>query len=284
MFKRADWVHTKKGRGGGLEDSSSSSSDDDDEPIYSSVGEADDSDEEEDDDDDDNSEEDDSGEELLVDRGDGVEQDGQDGDHLSDDDDMDVLEAIADICGDDEEMQDMCAMKQADKWYEAGEQGKVLKGRALTCVPCARKKKVLLLNSVMLYKHMESGQHRKVLEREDPADMIFRYADTYTKKGLVTGGETHHERLQRIKAEVGSIHSSAKKKKTKMTKANTSGNKQKTQRSDGKTEETEQTKDTSMVKESKEAQKAKGQKKRKTRPGKRQRQELKEARAREEDK
>lgn len=53
MFKRADWVHTKKGRGGGLEDSSSSSSDDDDEPIYSSVGEADDSDEEEDDDDDD---------------------------------------------------------------------------------------------------------------------------------------------------------------------------------------------------------------------------------------
>ena len=77
-----------------------------------------------------------------------------------------------------------------------------MRGRALTCLPCARTKKVLLLNSVMLYQHMASKHHKKLEKAEgceaEPFGM-FRFAESQSKKGLVSGGETHAERLARIK-------------------------------------------------------------------------------------
>lgn len=241
MFRRADWVHSKKGRGGGLEDSSSSDSEDDEGSLRSSQ-------ESEDDD-----SEDDSGEEQL-DSEDEENEDDQDGDNADDDEDEDgsLLDTMAEELGDgDDEMLSMCAMKKGDHWFEAGKAGKLLRGRPLTCVPCARKKKVLLLNSVMLYKHFTSAQHLKEVQgvafRTDDGP-IFRYADVQDRMGLVTGAETHQERLERVMAV--DTAGAATSRKNKATQRKKNGKSPKAQR-------------------------------RKTRPGKRQRQEQKDARANE---
>ncbi len=250
MFRRADWIHSKKGRGGGLEDSSSSDSEDDEvSPQSSQDSEEDDS-------------EDDSGEEQLDNDDDHDDKDDQDGDdddqddqddHDSDDDeDGSLFDTIAEVEGDDDEMLSMCAIKKGDAWFEAGKAGKLFRGRPLTCVPCARKKKVLLLNSVMLYQHFTSAQHLKEVQGnvallyEGP---IFRYADVQDRMGLVTGGETHQERLERVMAAVDTPGAATSGKK-KATQSKKKGKSPKAQR-------------------------------RKTRPGKRQRQEQKEARANE---
>ena len=255
MFRRVDWIHSKKGRGGGLEDSSSSDSEDDEGMPSSSQGsEHDDSEE-------------DSAEDQLGDGGeklnegsededeDGDGDEDEDGDEIGDEEpDSSILDTMADAFGDDEEMLSMCALKQGDAWLEAGEAGKLVRGRALTCVPCARKKKVLLLNSIMLHQHFTSAQHSKVVQGEDAWDddgVVFRYADVQDKMGLVSGGETHQERLDRINAAV-SESGSTKSGKKKATKSKKEG--------EGKTPKAQ---------------------KRKTRPGKRQRQEQKAARAKE---
>jgi hypothetical protein len=252
MFRRADWIHSKKGRGGGLEDSSSSDSDDDEDVPQSSQ----ESEEDELEDDSEDDSEDNSGEEQLDLGGEGPNDDPEDRDEDEEDvdedglPDMSLLDVMADEFEGDEEMLSMCAMKKGDAWFEAGKAGKLFRGRPLTCVPCAEKKKVLLLNSVMLYQHFTSAQHLKAVEGKDALwddGTMFRYADVQDKMGLVTGGETHQERLERVMAAVdkGGAAKSGKKKATKSKK---------------------------------EGKNPKAQK-RKTRPGKRQRQEQKEARS-----
>jgi len=206
MFKRKDWVHSKKGRGGGLEDSSSSGSSSEDDggsdverdPIHRGSERDDEEDEE------DEEEEESSGsEELDADDLAALEDDDDEDD---DDDDEDGPFGVPD----EEDTPDV----QARAWHEAGRGGAVVKGRALTCAPCGRTKKVLLLNSVMLYQHLTSKHHKKLEKAEgceqEPYSM-FRYADEQTRKGLVSGGETHAERLARIKRVSKSSENSARK-------------------------------------------------------------------------
>ena len=207
MFKRKDWVHSKKGRGGGLEDSSSSGSSSEDDggsdverdPIHRGSERDDEEDEE------DEEEEESSGsEELDADDLAALEDDDDEDD--DDEDDEDGPFGVPD----EEDTPDV----QARAWHEAGRGGAVVKGRALTCAPCGRTKKVLLLNSVMLYQHLTSKHHKKLEKAEgceqEPYSM-FRYADEQTRKGLVSGGETHAERLARIKRVSKSSENSARK-------------------------------------------------------------------------
>ena len=66
----------------------------------------------------------------------------------------------------------------------------------------------------MLYQHLTSKHHKKLEKAEgceqEPYSM-FRYADEQTRKGLVSGGETHAERLARIKRVSKSSGNSARK-------------------------------------------------------------------------
>jgi hypothetical protein len=218
MFKRKDWIHTKKGRGQ-LEETSSSS---DDESLQEDLEVS-------------SSEDDETSEEDL--------DEGLNDSELSHEDIESgesaqalVLDGEDDTHLDSEEAEHN---RQSKEWYEAGKTGVLLRGRPLTCVPCARTKKNLLLNSVMLFQHIESAVHKRALSNGSLMEE-FRFADDFNSRGVDYNAETHSERLQRVKIELAGTVDKSKKPGGKLRM---------------------------------------NQKKRKTRPGKRQRAELKDKRA-----
>jgi hypothetical protein len=101
------------------------------------------------------------------------------------------------------------------KWYSSGLEKKKIDGRAITCVLCGGKK--LILNSIMLYEHLQSKSHRKKLKHaghdssdtvengdklyEDLAKLLC-FSDTFSRfmkaSHEAENLETHGERLERI--------------------------------------------------------------------------------------
>jgi len=112
------------------------------------------------------------------------------------------------------------------EWYEAGKAHRVVRGKALRCMVCPGKRK-LLLNSVALRQHIESKVHQKrcgVVEGIKDVERhveCFVSADQSSKDEVAEDEiETHGERLQRIQSLVSTIdtkkgdkESSGKKRK-----------------------------------------------------------------------
>jgi hypothetical protein len=179
MYKRKDWVFLRRGQGASG-DNSSSSSESSEESRPESDDSASDSEE--------------------------IESSMEDSEELSDEEeDGSILElAEEDFSAEEEEPGNMeeGLQEQLELWYDSGSKGKVEKGQALMCTICKGKR--LLLNSVVLYQHVESKIHKKMLSSSEFSgeELIkyISYAKTRDENAIFeTDAETHAERLERIK-------------------------------------------------------------------------------------
>jgi hypothetical protein len=145
---------------------------------------------------------------------------------------------------------------------KAGSQG--VKGKALKCVLCDG---ALVLNAVVLHKHMDSKKHKKqlaVVAKDGHTDLalheVFCYAEDYDAAEKEEEQETYYERMQRVDEAL------AKAKVAAAVKAK--------EAADGKLDASKK----AMKRRAKRMEKRKNTGKEvKKRPGKRQRQALKES-------
>ena len=177
MYKRKDWVFLRRGQGASGDTSSSSGSSEESRP-----------------------ESDDSGSDSEE-----IESSMEDSEVLSEEEEDGSISELEeeDVSAQEEEPGEVeeGLQEQLELWYDSGSKGKVKKGKALMCTICKGKR--LLLNSVMLYQHVESKIHKKMLSScefsgKDLVEYI-SYAKAGDEKALETDVETHAERLERIK-------------------------------------------------------------------------------------
>ncbi|KAH7619629.1 hypothetical protein Ndes2526B_g06610 [Nannochloris sp. 'desiccata'] len=189
---------------------------------------------------------------------------------LSEDDLDDGLEGVDEdgIDSDEEDEREQQLAMQLQSWAgaKAGTQG--VKGKALKCVLCDG---ALVLNAVVLHKHMDSKKHKKQLDvvaKDGHTDLalheVFCYAEDYDAAEKEEEQETYYERMQRVDEALAKAKSAAAVKAAEKER----------EAADGKIGEGKK----AMKRRAKRMEKRKKTGKEvKKRPGKRQRQALKES-------
>eukprot|EP00889_Picochlorum_renovo_P002609 jgi/Picre1/29639/NNA_005022.t1 len=186
MFKRKDWVLLRRGQGvEGDANSTSSSSDQSQESDAVSS----------------------SSESLDVSTGSSERE--EEGHHVR----LERSSRLGSLSGEESDSLDSDGADvraQVREWYEAGMAHRMVRGKALRCMMCTGKRR-LLLNSTALLQHIHSKVHQKRCGVEGIDDVenhveCFVFADTSSK--LIEAEdevETHGERLQRIQSLVDTM-------------------------------------------------------------------------------
>ncbi|KAK9811385.1 hypothetical protein WJX72_002991 [[Myrmecia] bisecta] len=117
------------------------------------------------------------------------------------DDDLRPMTRLQDLSEDDfeEESEDEELQQLKQDWMQEAAEKVHKKGRALRCVVCP---KALILNAASLRQHLESKKHKAHVKElpEDDRDNTICFALDVEK--AESDGETHLERLERIRRQV----------------------------------------------------------------------------------